>query len=158
MTPSPVRSGGYGAPAATSHGPKNPTDNFSVHPSIQSDPSIRFRAMPASSVRLAAHAHKPLIRFLGKRTHDKPAPLPTYHPLAPQDIKVDFSKFAQMQRNPKPVTASSNHSSQSPSNQPSYPKSQDKVLLYGDSSELPWGYLQLTPEEIELVNGGGVIR
>ncbi|PLW15186.1 hypothetical protein PCANC_12862 [Puccinia coronata f. sp. avenae] len=108
-----------------------------------------------SSTRSAGHVHKPLIRFLGKRVLDSPAPAATSHPLAPEEIKSKFSDFIQLQKNPKAPSASSSSSSSS-STHPSQPK--ERVLWYDDSSQLPWNYNTPSSLEIELINGGGVAR
>ncbi|KNZ57979.1 hypothetical protein VP01_2023g1 [Puccinia sorghi] len=105
--------------------------------------------MIPGAVRSAGHVHKPLIRFLGKRVYDSPAPVATSHPLAPEEIKSKFSDFIQLQQNPKPSNPSS-------STKASPPK--ERVLWYDDPSELPWQYNIPSPAEIELINGGGVIR
>ncbi|KAH9442475.1 hypothetical protein MJO28_002280 [Puccinia striiformis f. sp. tritici] len=111
--------------------------------------------MISSSVRLAGHVHKPLIRFLGKRVYDSPAPPATSHPLAPEDIKSKFSDFINLQKNPQSSPTSSSSSS---SSSPSSNQSKERVFWYDDISQLPWSYNPLSSAEIELINGGGVIR
>ncbi|KAA1070770.1 hypothetical protein PGT21_023640 [Puccinia graminis f. sp. tritici] len=94
-----------------------------------------------------------MIRFLGKRVYDSPSPAATSHPLAPEEVKSKFSDFLKLQKNPQPV-----HSSPSSSSSTQASQSKERVLWYDDPSELPWNYKTPSSSEIELVNGGGVIR
>lgn len=105
-------------------------------------------SLPLSS----AHVHKPLIRFLGKRVFNTPAPVATFHPLAPEDIKSKFSEFLHHRQHPSQSVRAQD---QDPGRSGS---SKENVIWYDDPSQLPWKYITPTQNEIDLINGGGVIQ
>ncbi|KAG0145051.1 hypothetical protein CROQUDRAFT_79172 [Cronartium quercuum f. sp. fusiforme G11] len=110
--------------------------------------------MISTAIRQASHVHKPMIRFLGKRVHDSKPTQPGPHPLAPSDVKESFATFVDHQRHP---TAALHNSAPAPS-QSNGSKSTPRVLFYEDVSELPWSYHTPSEAEIELINGGGIMR
>ncbi|KIJ32294.1 hypothetical protein M422DRAFT_234240 [Sphaerobolus stellatus SS14] len=61
---------------------------------------------------LAGHVHKPLIRFLGKRTPPSGTHTPHAHPAAPPEIASHFDEFLKrMQSSAATVTAAASSSS-----------------------------------------------
>ncbi|KAH9814142.1 hypothetical protein DFH28DRAFT_317526 [Melampsora americana] len=111
--------------------------------------------MFSTTARHANHVHKPLIRFIGKRLHDhKPTPTGP-HPMAPTEIRENFSNFLHHQRQASRTSTQSNSKSSSSS---SSSNSTSRVMIYDDISELPYSYIRPSQEEIELINGGGVVR
>ncbi|EGF99914.1 uncharacterized protein MELLADRAFT_112310 [Melampsora larici-populina 98AG31] len=105
--------------------------------------------MFCTAARHANHVHKPLIRFIGKRFQDsKPTPTGP-HPMAPTDIKENFSSFLDHQRQPSSTSPQSNPK---PSSSSSNSNSNSRVIVYDDISELPYSYIRPSQEEIELIN------